>query len=290
MNQWRLLREEHERPDWALAIEEAIPRTVGQRLAPDTLRLWRTENSIIIGRFQCPKLEAALSSCLRHKISIVRRFTGGGAVYHDMGNLNFALSIHNDSWSINKLSDFYKNVGQTVVKGLNYLGMSAKYTKRSIYVSDRKISGLAGMTTKEVVFVHGSLLVDSNLEILYQVLNLEKDRPRKRFVSSAVKKVTTLKDELNRKIQMSEVEEALVEAFEENFESSLVLRELTKGERELARTLFKDRYSRLQWILATCEGCSEREKDASILETLTSLWKMKLDRNLENSRYRVRMI
>lgn len=264
MRSWRLLKEEHQSPQWALAFEEAIPLTVGKGLAPNTLRFWRTGETIVIGRFQCPKLEVVLDACLKNKTSIVRRFTGGGAVYHDLGNLNFAVSMQKDSGAFS-LSDFFKRIGLIVVKTLGLLGITATYKRMSVFVSNRKISGLAGMMTKEVIFAHGSLLVDSNLEILYQVLNFERNDPKKRFVPSIAKEVTTLRRELNREIEMLEVYEALLDTFENEFRTVFVPGKLTKRERELAEYLFKEKYSNSEWIFMACEGCIEKEIAAQVL-------------------------
>lgn len=143
----------------------------------------------------------------------------------------------------------------------------------SVYASNRKILGLAGMVAKEVIFVHGSLLVDSKLDILRQVLNLNKDRPKRRFVQSLVKEVTTIEDELNQRIRVSEVQEALVEAFEREFSSVFAPAELTSEEYKLAHKLFKEKYSKLEWTLATCERCPEKEVHAPFLETLICQWK-----------------
>lgn len=271
MKQWRLLKEhEYRSPHWNLAVEEAIPRAVEQRLVPNTLRLWRNKNTIIIGRFQCPRLEVVFNSCLKYRTAILRRFTGGGTVYHDEGNLNLAVSVYKYPWASSTLCarTFFKKVGLTVVKTLRNLGIPAKFNKMNVYVADRKLSGLAGMVTKGSMFVHGSLLVNSNLEILSHVLNSDQDRAWKKFVRSVPKKVTTLKDELDREIEMSEVEETLVDVFEEEFKSVFVQGELTRGELKLAETLCEEKYSRPQWILSTCEGCPEIKMDAPILMTL----------------------
>ncbi len=254
-----------------MAIEEAILRNVEQGLSPNTLRLWRTTNAIIIGGFQCPKLEVVPSSCFRYKTSVVRRFTGGGAVYQDSGNINFSISMHRDSWRINNIVNIYKKVGLSVVQSLKQLGAPANYNKMSVYVSDRKISGLAGMITKGVLFVHGCLLVSSNLEILHRVLNLNRDASKKRFVLSNVEEVTTLEDHFNMEIKMSEVEKALVEGFKKGFRIDFFLGEFTQRENELAQSLFGKKYSSFKWTFSACEKCPEKKEHHLFLENMAFL-------------------
>jgi len=84
-----------------LAVEEAIPRVLGRGLTLNTIRFWRSPNTVVIGRSQILESEVDLDACIRHGICVVRRFTGGGAVYQDIGNLNYAVSIRRDNppWS-----------------------------------------------------------------------------------------------------------------------------------------------------------------------------------------------
>src|SRR2546429_6802969 len=76
-----------------LAVEEAIPRMVGEGKAPSTVRFWHNSNTIVIGCFQSARLEVNLEACKEMGTEIVRRFTGGGAGYHDSGDLNYSISL-----------------------------------------------------------------------------------------------------------------------------------------------------------------------------------------------------
>lgn len=236
---------------------------------PNTLHFWRTRNAIIIGRFQCPASEAEIDSCLERGTAVARRFTGGGATYHDRGNLNFSLSIQKNSWKITEPHNFFKTVGLTIVQSLEHLGLSTEYKKMGVYTSGRKLCGLAGCFMKGVFFAHGSLLVNSNLEILRQVLNLNEDRPKTKFVPSAIASVTNVRDELTRETQVSEVEETLQATFERQLESVFDIGELTISEGQLAEKLFAEKYCSSSWRLATCHVCVKKCTDFSRLKDLT---------------------
>ncbi|MEM3571714.1 MAG: hypothetical protein QW589_07300 [Candidatus Bathyarchaeia archaeon] len=90
----RLLEIEYSDPYMNLALEEAIFRKLFNGESQATLRFWRNFSAVVIGRFQCISLEVNEEACKRYGIQIVRRITGGGAVYHDEGNLNYSIFLH----------------------------------------------------------------------------------------------------------------------------------------------------------------------------------------------------
>jgi lipoate-protein ligase A len=222
-----------------------------------------------MGRFQCPTSEVEIDSCLERGTAIARRFTGGGATYHDRGNLNFSLSIQKNSWKITEPYNFFKTVGLAIVQSLKHLGLSTKYKKMGVYTSGRKLCGLAGCLARGVLFVHGSLLVSSNLETLRQVLNLNEDRPKTKFVQSTIAPVTNVSDELVGKTPVSRVEETLQATFQRKFESVFDMGELTMPEAQLAEELLAEKYCSPSWRLATCHVCFKKCADFSRLKDLT---------------------
>jgi len=100
METWRLLDVEYrDDPFMNMSVEEAIPREVGEGKAPNTVRFWHNSNTIVLGCFQSATLEVNFDACKETGTTVVRRFTGGGAVYHDAGNLNYAVSLKIFNWS-----------------------------------------------------------------------------------------------------------------------------------------------------------------------------------------------
>lgn len=265
---WRLLEiERPEDPYYNLAVEEAVARAVGEGIAPTTLRFWRNDNAIVIGAFQCVSLEIRLDECIKYGIKVVRRFTGGGAVYHDIRNLNYAVSFRRPSpIPGDDVLSGYRAVGEAVIAGLEKLGARAEFIPvNDIQVGGRKISGMAGTLTKDLLFIHGCLLVGSNIEILSRVLNVPREKLEAKGAGSVRARVTTLRDELNREITMDEVKKALLKGFEEVFGAEFALGELTSWEKNKAEELYRNKYLTIEWNLGPCRGCPDRGKDEAIL-------------------------
>lgn len=248
---WRLLTLEFDDPHFNMAVEEAVATKVGEYAAPNTIRFWRSPNSVVVGCFQAVTLEVNFEECKKHGTKIVRRFTGGGAVYHDWGNLNYAVSICKGDSLIQRNSfDTYIVLSRSVVSSLESLGIPAHAASPNcIEVSGGKVSGAAGSMRGGSVFYHGSILVNSDLALLSRVLNTAANEPEIRGVRSVPKKVTTLTTELGRTLDMSEMKKALWRGFELTCGVNLVEGELSPEETELARTLFRTKYATDDWNL-----------------------------------------
>lgn len=244
---WRFLDLEYDDPYFNLSVEEAISTSVRERLTPDTIRFWRNLNAVVVGRLQSVKHELNLDACKKHRTSIVRRFTGGGAVYQDIGNLNFAISVRRDKKSL-QIIPFYESVAAAVVRGLEYLAFRAEITQGNcLLINGKKISGLAGALKLGVQFCHGTLLVNTNLTVMSEVLRPRYTEVERPIVRSNITNVTTLGKELGREISIPEVKEALLKMFEETYHITLVHGELTEHEKQLAWKLYTRKYSTYEW-------------------------------------------
>ena len=249
LEKWRLLDLEYKDPSMNLAVEEAIPVAVGEGSVLNTVRFWRNVNAVVIGRFQRVEQEVNFEACKKYGTSIVRRFTGGGAVYHDLGNLNYAVSLRkNHPLVSNDILETSKVLSKGVIEGLRLLGLKAEHKPLSeLDVGGKKISGMAGAVKWGTFFHHGTLLVDSNLKTLSEALNVFAIKIRHRHAQRAPKKLTTLKIELGRDVSMSEIKMALEDGFQRAYDIKLVKGGLTKEERELAQKLWREKYAMGAW-------------------------------------------
>jgi len=250
---WRLVDVEHrDNPFMNMAVEEAIPRVVGEGKSPSTVRFWHNSNTIVIGCFQSARLEVNMEACKETKTEIVRRFTGGGAVFHDSGNLNYAISLRKGHPLVpgQNLQSVFEKLSEGSVQGLRKLGVKAEFQPvNDIQVDGKKVSGAAGSIRWNTIFHHGCILVNSDLSILGKVLNVPKAKLEDRHVASVQKRVTTVRDELGRDVSTREVRDAIVDGIESCYGVGVESGVLTKEELGLAEELYQTKYSRLEWNL-----------------------------------------
>jgi lipoate-protein ligase A len=234
-----------------LALEEAIARQVGEGKSPPTLRLWRNRNAAIIGENQSANAELRLDACRELGVEVMRRFTGGGAVYHDLGNLNYSICTRKSlSPSLGPQQAVLKRSLECAVACLSILGLeSSRVPINTIVVRGRKISGGAGAIRWGAVFYHGSVLVSTDLEMVWKILRWEQPPMPRALVKSTRLPVTSVKTELGREIPIDQVKEALRDAFTGIFETQLVPGPATDQELQMIPVLVKEKYGTEEWNL-----------------------------------------
>ena len=251
METWRLL--DTETPDLAavnLAIEEAVFLAKIRKEVPSTVRFWRNRRAAVIGYSQKVEAEVNLKLCTDEGIEIVRRFSGGGAVYQDLGNLNYTLVLGADHPIVEGLDirESYKVLTTGVVEGLKELGIDLVFDPPSdLLAGKRKVSGNAQSRKRRTILHHGTLLVNADLHLLAEVLNAKGDEPKNNKITSKKRQVTNLADETGRHLDMQEVKQALHRGFERAFSVKLVRRQLSPEEEKSAQTLYAEKYSRTEW-------------------------------------------
>ncbi len=247
IGRWRLLDLESEDPAMNMALEEAIARAVGRGISVSTVRFWRNEGAVVIGRYQSARLEADLDACKRYGIKVIRRFTGGGAVYQDLGNINFSISIpSNNLPKLDRLSAL-PLLSSPVVSALRSLGFDAGLFGMKIRIGGwAKVSGLAGCLKWGCGFLHGTLLVDSDLSKIRELLIAPQAASN--YVRSIPDEVANLSD-FKEGIDMRGLKKALSRSFEEAFGGAPISDGLTDFESELADSLYEGKYSSEEWNL-----------------------------------------
>ena len=250
---WRLVDAEYrDDPFMNMSVEEAIPRSVGEGEAPNTVRFWHNSNTIVLGCFQSADLEVNYDACKETGTQVVRRFTGGGAVYHDAGNLNYAISLKKGHPLVpdNDLQLVFQRLSEGTVEGLRSLGVRAEFQPiNDIQVDGRKVSGAAGSVRWGTVFHHGCILVASDLAILRRVLNVPGVKLADRHVANVQKRVTTVRDELQKDLTTRDVRDAIVRGIERSYNIRLVEGQLSSSELSLAKELYDSKYNTSQWNL-----------------------------------------
>jgi lipoate---protein ligase len=154
-------------PGKNLTREEEIFRRVERRELPELVRLWSNSECLVRGRARNSKYGWYNENLVREmEILVVERPTGGGVVYHDEGNLNWSFFFRNSGAFVSP-GVMFERTSEFVVKALGRLGVAARFAPPNrIDVSGRKVSGMAARSTAKAHLVHGTLLLDSNLERL----------------------------------------------------------------------------------------------------------------------------
>lgn len=231
-----------------LAFEEAVYLEARH----PTLRLWRNDRAVIIGRYQSPILEVNALEAKKLGVKLVRRFTGGGAVYHDLGNVNYALTLPSCESELN-IEAMFRLIGEAVVEALKSLGINGAYYRplNDIEVDGLKISGMAASRTSNRAFIHGAMLVSSDISTLWRILKISKEKlSDKKLTKSRVKRVTTVREVLGKDIPLNEVYEAVANAIAKKFTFKAAWGEVEYNEIKRSLDLYRRKYSKLEWNLA----------------------------------------
>ena len=222
-----------------LALEEYLLRHV--RLEEPILLFYVNEPSVIIGRNQNPLAEIDPDYVAANGIHVVRRLTGGGAVYHDLGNLNFsfittgAKNLHN-----------FQLFTEPVIRVLNQLGVPAElHGKSDIYTGGKKMSGNAQYLTGQRMVSHGTILFDSDLEALLYALNPRQVKIESKAVQSIRAKVTNIVEWLPEMDDIEALKQALLAGI---FEGEAVQTyELSEADWARVQEMKAARYDTWEW-------------------------------------------
>lgn len=186
-----------------LAIETYLLKE--KKIDEPILLFYINEPSIIIGRNQNTIEEINKEYVEEKNIHVIRRLSGGGAVYHDHGNLNFSFIMPDDG---NSFRDFAK-LTQPIVTALHRLGVKGAQLKgrNDLVIDDLKFSGNAMYATDGRMFAHGTLLLDSDIEEVVRALKVKKDKIESKGIKSIRSRVTNIKPYLPEDKQQMTTEE-----------------------------------------------------------------------------------
>ena len=222
-------------PTLNLALEEYALTNFD--LDESYLLFYINEPSIIIGKNQNTFAEINPEYVQEHGIHVVRRLSGGGAVYHDRGNLNFSFITKNDG---NAFRNFHRFT-EPIIAALRKLGVQAELTGRNdIQVGDRKISGNAQFATKGRMFSHGTLLFDVNLDNIAQALQVDAEKIASKGIASVRSRVANIREFLQEDMTIEMFRETLLQFL---FEGRTVpVRRLTDVDWNRVHELAEQRY------------------------------------------------
>ena len=183
-------------PYYNLAVEEYLFKNSDE----ECFLLWQNEPTVVIGKNQNAFAEVNLDFVKEKNIHVARRITGGGAVYHDFGNLNYSYISTKSDAEI----DFLQFT-VPIISALKKMGVLCELSGRNdILIGDKKISGNAQANYNSRVLHHGTLLFDSDLEILSSALKIDREKIQSKAIKSVKTRVTNIKPYLNDDISVLE--------------------------------------------------------------------------------------
>ncbi|WP_424565541.1 lipoate--protein ligase [Tepidibacillus fermentans] len=207
------------------------------------LLFYINEPSIIIGRNQNTMEEINHQYVKDHGIHVVRRLSGGGAVYHDLGNLNFSIITKDDGESFRN----FRRFTEPVIKALHRLGVNAELSGRNdITVGGRKISGNAQFSYKGRMFSHGTLLFNSEIDHVVAALNVNMEKIQSKGIKSIRSRVANIREFLDREMDIIEFKNQLLHNLYEDYEQ-IPTYTLTEQDYEKVMEISRERYQNWDW-------------------------------------------
>ncbi|HHY42140.1 MAG TPA: lipoate--protein ligase [Thermoanaerobacterales bacterium] len=230
-------------PYFNMALDEYVVKHLNP--SNDYFYFYQNRPSVIIGRNQNAIEEVNLEYVKNNDIIVVRRMSGGGAVYHDMGNINFSFVVDYRKEDFNSIERFAK----AIVKALGKLGINAEFSGRNdITIDGKKFSGNAQYVTKNRILHHGTLLFDSDLSVLSKALNVKPEKIKSKGIKSVKSRVTNIKDYLpDKNVTVSQFKEMLLKFVFEVEGKEFQEYSLTPKDIEQIMDLRNKKYSTWEW-------------------------------------------
>ncbi|MGZ9321917.1 lipoate--protein ligase [Staphylococcus aureus] len=198
--------------------------------------------SIIVGKNQNTIEEVNQTYIDAHNIDVVRRISGGGAVYHDTGNLNFSFITDDDGNSFHNSQKFT----EPIVQALQSLGVNAELTGRNdIQVGQAKISGNAMVKVKNRMFSHGTLMLNSDLDEVQNALKVNPAKIKSKGIKSVRKRVANIQEFLNDPLEIEEFKKIILKTI--FGETEVEEYKLTDEDWENIEKLSNDKYRTWEW-------------------------------------------
>jgi lipoate-protein ligase A len=226
-------------PYFNLAAEEYFFNNFSENI----FMLWRNSPAIIVGKHQNTLAEINYDYVKENNIKVVRRMTGGGAVFHDLGNINFTFIETGES---EKLVDFRKYV-QPILDILLKLGVNAKFEGRNdLTIDGKKFSGNAEHVYKNRILHHGTILFSAKMSDLSQALNVKDVKYTDKAVKSVRSRITNVSEHLQTPLTVLEFINLVFNHILEMYEDAKIY-EITEEDIKKINELVEKKYSTWEW-------------------------------------------
>jgi lipoate-protein ligase A len=240
MNALRLICDEGYGARGNVALTAAMAELHADRKIPDTLRIYRYPQSVLLGRHEDAEEAADLAACRKRNIEIARRVTGGGAIYMDRGVITWDLVISNKLVG-SEPRVLSSKVCRAIAERLCLFGIEACFRPdNDIEVNGKKVAGASGYADGSTLIYQGSLMLAPDLQVMASILR----------VPAVEDRVTTLSALIGRDVEFEEAAQLLAGAISSGLEVQLHERKLSQEEQVLGEGLFAKEFGRNDFVLA----------------------------------------
>lgn len=230
-------------PYFNLAAEEYILK----EKTDECFMLWRNEPCIVIGKNQNTLSEINIDYVKENDIIVVRRLSGGGAVFHDLGNINFTFIVNDKEDSFTN----FKKFTEPIIGVLKSLGVNAEFSGRNdLTIDGRKFSGNAQYNYKNRVLHHGTLLFSSNMTDLSQALKVKPIKFEGKGVKSVVSRVTNISEHLESPLNVMEFMDLIMKHIMTTGNGQNIY-EFTADDMKTITHMKDEKYSTWEWNYGT---------------------------------------
>ena len=249
---WRLLDYSFTDPFMNLAMEESILRGRVEGESPDTLRLWQHPPVVSVGCFLNPEDEVNADACKQLGITIIRRLSPGGALYIDEGSIQYSLTFDRHSLSLpERIEESYGLLSRGVIEALNSMEVKAEFQPiNDLVVVGKKISGAAQSRMYHAILHHGTISVNTRLDILEQVLKPSELKLKAQGFPNLKERITTLSRETGGDVPIDTFKKHLVKGFERILNINFTVGVPGPWEMQTAKELYEEKYRKLEWIFS----------------------------------------
>jgi lipoate---protein ligase len=255
---WRVIGLEQHNAFMNMALDEACAESVAARDSMPTIRFYRwLPSAVSIGYFQSLESEVNMENCAEAGVDVVRRRTGGGAVYHDYeGEITYSI-IGPVQWFPRGITESYHLICGYVIDALNNLGIKSEFKPindiilspaalgpNGERVGGKKISGNAQTRRNGILLQHGTILYTVDVRKMFSVLRVSAEKISDKMIAAAEDRVTSLKN-LRPELELMDLYKALLNAF--TYHKNFEMGEWTLAELEKAHDLAENRYRQKEW-------------------------------------------
>jgi len=223
-----------------IAFDEALAELHKSGCVPDTLRFMRFPPTALVGRHQAISQELKLDHCRANGIGIVRRITGGGAIFLDEGQLGWELVLSRARLSLPALGDTTRLICEAAAAGLSKaFGIDARFRPRNdIEVGGRKLGGTGGLFDGDTLVFQGTVLIDADRERVMACLNVPAAKLAKHNLAAGADRLVTLKALLGTAPSIEDVQRAMIDGLAGALGAVPTRSDVTSEEERLAREYF----------------------------------------------------